>query len=59
MKQVIGTFFNDREEDFKTFVQIFEDAGYEVARQGGICQAVVITEVPDEEPEVAPEVEGE
>lgn len=50
MKQVIGTFFNDREEDFKTFVKLFEDAGYEVARQGGVQQAIVITEVNDEEP---------
>lgn len=44
MKQVVGTFFNDKEEDFKTFVTIFKVAGYEVAQQGGIRQAVVISE---------------
>lgn len=49
MKKVIGTFFNDTEEDFQAFVQVFEDAGYEVARQGGVRQAVVITEEPEPE----------
>lgn len=49
MKQVIGTFFNDRDEDFQTFVNLFEENGYEVARQGGVNQAVVITNEPDEE----------
>ena len=51
MKQVIGTFFTDTKEDFNTFKTLFEDAGYEVARSAGVCQAVVITEVPDEEEE--------
>jgi len=51
MKQVVGTFFNDREEDFKDFVRIFEDNGYEVAKQGGVMQAVVIKEVFEEETE--------
>lgn len=49
MKQVIGTFFNDTKEDFQTFVQLFEDAGYEVARSAGVYQAVVIEDRPDEE----------
>ena len=57
MKQVIGTFFNDREEDFKKFVKLFEDNGYEVARQGGVQQAVVIEEIPEEEVE-QPEIIG-
>lgn len=52
MKKVIGTFFNDTEEDFQTFIQIFENAGYEVAQQGGARQAVVITEEPDVPQEV-------
>ena len=51
MKQVIGTFFNDKEEDFKKFVKLFEENGYEVARQGGVMQAVVIEEVFEEETE--------
>ena len=51
MKQVIGTFFNDNEANFKKFVKLFEDNGYEVARQGGMMQAVVIEEVPEEETE--------
>lgn len=51
MKQVIGTFFNDREEDFKKFVKLFEDNGYEVARQGGVQQAVVIEDIIEEETE--------
>lgn len=51
MKQVIGTFFNDNEANFKKFVKLFEDNGYEIARQGGMMQAVVIEEVFEEETE--------
>ena len=48
MKQVIGTFFTDTTEDFNTLVDLFEENGYEVARQTGANQAVIITDAPDE-----------
>lgn len=48
MKQVIMTFFCDTKEDFQTFVKMFEDEGYEVAKSTGMYQAVVITERPVE-----------
>ena len=48
MKEVIGTFFNDKEEDFQTFVKLFTDNGYEIAKQGGDRQAVVIADAKDE-----------
>lgn len=51
MLQIAGTFFNDEEEDFKAFVELFKEKGYQVAKQGGVMQAVVIKEVPDDNQE--------
>lgn len=49
-KIVIGTFFTNKEEDYETFAKIFEEKGYEVARQNDIAPSgVVIAEVPEEE----------
>lgn len=50
MKQVIGTFFTYTAEDFSTFTKMYEDAGYEVAKQSNTgYQAVVIAEVDETE----------
>jgi hypothetical protein len=55
MKKIIGTFLNENEEDFNVFIKLFEDNGYEVARQSSPFQAAVITE---EEPEPDLEIES-
>ena len=51
MKQVIGTFYNNSKDNFDLFISIFQNQGYEVAKEYGNYQAVVIDEVPDPEPD--------
>lgn len=51
MKQIIGTFYNNTEEEFKRFINFFEEKGFEIARQGNSFQAVVIEECPEENTE--------
>ena len=48
MKRVVGNYFTDTEADFVRIANLLETAGLEVARQGGITQAVIIEDAVDE-----------
>ena len=48
MKRVVGNYFTDTEADFMRIADLLETAGFEVAQQGGIYQAVIIEEAVDE-----------
>lgn len=52
MKQILGTFFSDTEENFLKMVSIFEKNDYEVARQGTTFQGVIFADFKEEKEDI-------